>query len=194
MSGWLTTRHIGVDTFANILIQQKPAAIPWMSRLLHEHEIKAVLELGTGSGAMTLLFGLHCPDKVVTADNKNILSLQTSALFRKLGITEFVIDIYENNNMRYLIDYISSKCACFENIHILVFCDNGNKHKDFELSRPYLKPGSLIVVDDCPEEFKPDTVDATGLKRLYKDELLADCRWSAWKITDNLNNEEDEKT
>jgi hypothetical protein len=55
---------------------------------------------------------------------------------------------------------------------VILFCDDGDKPKEFRTFVPYLKPGSLIAVHDFLTEFGPD--DTLPVKDMVDETFVAE--------------------
>ena len=55
--------------------------------------------------------------------------------------------------------------------NVLVFCDNWNKPKEFQIYSGIIKPGDLLLVHDYPREFNEENSDFNLLDRIELDYL-----------------------
>jgi predicted O-methyltransferase YrrM len=176
---WLRTRDKSF-TFGGMPIQQVPSALPWLERLMVQYKVASVLELGTGWGATTCLFGLLCPDRVTTCALKDQRGAKAQLLHAKLGIEFVAADLYLAETVEFLWEIAASKQG---DDPMMLFCDGGDKHKDFLLYAPHTRPGDLIVCHDTYREFyperrgAPDVADANHLERVFQSALDADNSW-----------------
>ena len=114
--------------------------------LFNEHEIKTVIELGSGGHGLSIIFALNAVTRgleLITIDRKRYDSIDWP-LPKLLGLedTFHALDIFGNGRKK-LIDYISSAQR-----PLLLFCDNGDKAKEFATFVPCLQPGDYVGVHD----------------------------------------------
>lgn len=158
-------------------MSQTHTALYWYERIMKENQIRSVAEIGTGTGALTLLFGLHV-NFTLTCDIKD-------------WRTPHIKSKHDNLNIRFLqSDYNNEEIVTFirgSNRRTFVFCDNGNKEKEFKYFAPIIKPNDVIMVHDVGTEFAPESKEnircakENKLERIYKNELDNDCTLlAAW--------------
>jgi len=156
--------------FIHAPMAQTFLSLYWYDQLLRELGIRGVIELGTGSGILTVLFGLHCPGAVTTIDLIDRRDERTRDLHQRLGITQSGLDC--RRDIRLAGDLIAALPT-----PRLVFCDNGNKPEEFALYAPMLGSGDAIAVHDSGTEFFSDQEDtqrvaaAANLVRWRQQEL-----------------------
>jgi cephalosporin hydroxylase len=159
--------------FMKDTIWQSFSALYWFEKLFAEHEPASVLELGALNGVLTIFFGLHAIDNVITVDLADCINPHTRELYRRLGIEWMQCDILNNQ------EPIKNKFRQ-QKRNRFIFCDNGNKEAEFISFAPLLETGDLIGVHDVGAEFFPDKEDIQkvvqqyNLERLYENELLND--------------------
>lgn len=122
--------------------------------LLDNPQIDRFVEIGTGGGAMSVYFALHAVQR-----NTHLLTfdIQTrghkpkvDAVFDKLGVEFVEEDVFDNvQKVRNHMDCRSS----------FLFCDGGDKYKEFETFAPLMYPGSIICVHDYGDEVLPGQLD-----------------------------------
>jgi len=139
-----------------------------------------VLELGTGWGATTCLFGMLFPGRVTTCSLKDLRGKHAQDLHERLGIEFISADLYQPETVDMLWTVEDEKRG---DEPMLLFCDGGNKHKDFELYTPHTRVGDLIVCHDTYREFHPgklgapEVAAAQRLERILQIELDVDNSW-----------------
>lgn len=161
------------QTFGGNVMSQCWSALYWYERLLCEIGVRSILELGTERGSLTLFWGLHCPGRVVTVDvSMQNVTPERWELYGRLGIRAVVDDAW---NVGHAIERMASMPR-----PVFVFCDNGDKTREFRIYARLLQPGDAIGVHDNGSEFMADepeaqaTAEATGLVRWHREELDAD--------------------
>jgi len=165
----------------------------WMYKVIDDilndnKQIKGIIEIGTGRGALSIFLGLECYERglkpLLTYD---ILSIKEPKLFKLLGIKFINRDCYHKDSIQEMNKYIDSP--------ILFFSDNGNKLRDFNYFIKLLPKDSVFASHDwqsiamakLTEENTKDTVIKYGLKPLYKDEwdgppdYIKTCFWRKTK-------------
>jgi hypothetical protein len=124
-------------------------------------QIKKVIELGTGSGALSIVLGLHAiriedPENLnylITIDHK-VLHHRIKRLFHKLDIRYYNEDIFSPISIGRVCYHIQNK-ACF------IFCDGGDKKREFNFYAPIVPPGSVIAAHDWTREIKMEHIEQT---------------------------------
>lgn len=148
--------------FLGIRIQQ-----PWTNLFLLEdilnknQDIKNIVELGTGKGALALFFGLHMKDRgrVLTIDITDNLDYRTSLLRHNLPITFLHADILDPQTQVNVQKFMKKRQSP---IRSLVFCDAGEKEIRPRQLMDYaklLKPGDLILQHDYGNSLSVENVE-----------------------------------
>ena len=119
-----------------------------MSRILKDYpEIKSIVELGTFCGTMTMylgLWGLRLGIPVHTFDVEPDNSMPVHHVFRALGIHTHWVDVFSAEGMREVLD-------CLKEPGYL-FCDGGDKQREYETFAPVVPAGTVISVHDWGTE------------------------------------------
>lgn len=163
--------------FAKGVMSQTWSALYWLERLFHEWPRGSIIELGAGNGALSVFFGLHCLGWTTVVDRPDHpyppYPCLTEELHRRLRIRTERHDILcDVAAIRDLIMYTRPP--------VLVFCDNGDKPREFALYAPVLRSGDIIAVHDNGTEFFADApaaqavAAACALERWRREELDAD--------------------
>jgi len=146
------TKGIAGIVLADHYTAQTWSAINMLTKFFGEHpDVTRVVELGTGTGGLTLLFGfnmLQRNGRVLSFDIEETQSEQARRDFEKLNITFERMDIFQNNAVVLAKKFIGEERA-------LVFCDNGNKARELPLYTKILKEGDFIMAHDWRVEITP---------------------------------------
>lgn len=157
--------------FAGGLLQQTMAGLYYFDRLLEESAAASVLEIGTGAGNMAVWLACFLPDAVTTVDIYDARSALTKELHRRLGVSFIQTNAHEAETARMLVARRAS------GPHVL-FCDGGDKSKEFHIYAPMLRVEDWIAVHDNGTEFLAETetsfAESLGLVRWRGPELDVD--------------------
>jgi len=139
------------------------SALTMLTKTLSENrDIKRVVELGTGTGGLTLFFGanmLQRNGKVLSFDIEPTQSRQAQRDFEKLNIVFEHRDVFEEESIKIAKKFIEDERA-------LIFCDNGRKTKEFHTYAKILKKNDLIMAHDWRIEITPRYLDKQILSML----------------------------
>lgn len=103
-------------------------------QLLNAHpELRSVVELGTGEGGFSRYLYLQCQTRGLRFSTFDHIRMDTH---KQPGF--YKLDIFANP--RKVVTQLLSPG--------LLFCDNGDKPREVEVSAPLLHPGDLLVVHD----------------------------------------------
>lgn len=149
------------------------AEIYLMDRLLYRNKFNRIIELGTMTGGMTLIFGIHAlrmGADVMTFDiRKEPRDVVWKALVEVLPIKYHEADVFTEEAETLIADYMNQG-------RILLYCDNGKKIDEFNKYVQYLKKGDIVMTHDRPGEIRFSDIEETvvkyNLKPLYGLELL----------------------
>ena len=111
-----------------------------------------IIELGTGNGASAFYFSLFA--KVMTFDNVDKRIVKNG--FNSLEFNQE--DIFTKKNLE------AFKILFQRSDKIFLFCDNGDKPREFETFAPMLKPGDYIAVHDVGLEITQGQIDTVHFK------------------------------
>lgn len=122
-----------------------------LDKIINENkDIQSIVEIGTGCGALTSFFGLwgiNLDIPVLSIDiqpdfyNQKILNF--------LGVNLLVADEFEQTTIDKILETINHKKA-------LLYCDGGNKTKEFLIFSQLLPLNSIVAVHDLGVEFNPE--------------------------------------
>ena len=151
------------QSFCGVKMSQTWSSLSMLENILaSDKDIVRVVELGTGCGGLTLFFGLHMTarnGKVLTFDTRSRQTPLWHNLANLLNITFEQRDVFEAATIQKAKTFIKDGRA-------LVYCDNGDKKREFPLYTPILKKNDLIMVHDWKIEITPKQLDGETLSRL----------------------------
>ena len=150
------------------------AEIYLLDRLLHLNEFDRIVELGTLRGGMTLIFGIHALKMGGTVETFDVrdepMDVVWNCLVAALPITYHKMDVFGGEAHILIEGYIGAPGR------VLLYCDNGDKIREFNTYASYLKSGDVVMTHDRPKEIKVSDIEETvvrcGLKPLYGLDLL----------------------
>ena len=111
-------------------------------------QIRSIVELGTGFGALTIVLGLHAVSLNIPMYSVDIDATKSEAvwpLFDQLRIHHVEGDAFSDKIIAEIENFIAGQCT-------YVVCDDGNKIREFKLWSPKIPIGSLISVHDWDDE------------------------------------------
>ncbi len=128
-------------------------------KFLNEHDIKQLIEFGTGHGGMSTFLKLQCVQRGIhfmTFDNISSVPMGSpipAAIDLKGSFLQR--DVFSDDTQNLVANTLAERGhpAC-------VFFDNGNKPREWKVFAPLLAVGDYLVVHDWETEFKAG--DATG--------------------------------
>ena len=149
------------------------AEIYLMDRLLHRNKFDRIIELGTMTGGMTLIFGIHAlrmGADVMTFDLRpEPRDAVWGAFVEAFPVKHHEMDVFEWDTEELIKTYLKVG-------RVLLYCDNGKKIDEFNTYAQYLKPGDVIMTHDRPSEIKFSDIEESvvkyNLKPIYGLELL----------------------
>ena len=138
-----------------------------LNRLLETRRPRVIIELGTGTGASANFFAWHScyVERVYTFDKQTEKRLVTAKNTVYRGQ-----DIFDGKTIGEIEEIVQKNAKC------LIFCDNGDKRKEFAIYSGLLKENDLIAVHDFGTEIqlcdlKP-YIDQHSLKEIPCPECL----------------------
>lgn len=135
------------------------------NQFLNNKHIEKIVEIGTGTGALTVLFGLFgllINAEVLTLDIDKSLSKRIHPIFDKLDVETLWRDENSIETRGRIRKFIGGK-PCY------IFCDGGDKVKELRYWSRHIVPGSLISVHDWGTEVFPEDVPNEGLEPYRED-------------------------
>lgn len=141
--------------------------------MIHNPQIKGIVEIGTAHGALTTVLALWSIKRnipLVSIDRNG--RLHDKAIFDYLGV-EF-IEADENSPK------VNKKIMqmCYD--PVFIYCDGGDKPAEFRKWAPAIRPGSVIAAHDWGVEIGPEDIGEAdrlfGLKPFMPD------RWERMNV------------
>lgn len=129
----------------------------WLWELILEHQpFKRIMEFGTWKGNLSLYFLMFCK-----ARNAEFYTYDVKNRWKEMGSVE-IKEMFEFPKHFYQLDIFRNideigKIISQEGQTIL-FCDNGNKPREFNVFSKFLKVGDIIVVHDWGKEVFQENV------------------------------------
>lgn len=114
-----------------------------LNNFLQNVKPKTIVEIGTYEGGLSILFQLHSlyfNSKFVTYDIKDYIS--NKKIFDLLKIDIRFSDVFKQETIDEIISLINLDGTT------VLFCDGGNKIKEFNFFARYLKKGDYILAHD----------------------------------------------
>lgn len=154
---------------------QNKTSLLFLSRLLEDVRPKSIVEIGTYSGGLTALFGFYAAlhdAHVLTFDIENKISPQTELVLDSLGVLTVQADCFLDTSQA-LIKAAIARGKTF------VFCDGGDKIKEFNHFAGLIKPGDFIFCHDYGRD--PDTfaenvyLKSWGWAEVFLDDIRNAC-------------------
>lgn len=167
------------QTFMGIKTTQYWADLALWEKFLNRHsDIMSIIELGTEKAGLSLFLSLQARQRGIefrTFDHKDTDNLDTP-LAKLIGLR----DAFSLGNLfgvagTRLIELLKTELS-----HpILLFCDDGDKAREFKEFVPYLRIGDYVGVHDWGKEiFEADvTIFGKAVKHLY---------WDEWELVGSL--------
>jgi hypothetical protein len=127
--------------------------------------IEGIVEIGTSMGALSIYLGLWGARLSVPVDTfdhskfafqkeHNVDEITAKPIFDKLGVRLHKANVFTDEGAPLVESLIKGK-------PVYLFCDGGNKAREFQTFVPMLKRGSMVSTHDWPGEIKPDDVAMT---------------------------------
>jgi len=156
-----------------------------LSYLIERGDFTRVVELGTHTGGLTALLGVHCKNvgaALHTFDWSNSALLYAD-WFDLLGVQAYLLDIFSADGEALIRTLIEAPGRT------LLLCDGGDKRREFKSFARSLKDGDVIGAHDCRndspywswQEISEDDVRDTCLHEhlvpVEHADLFADAAW-----------------
>lgn len=169
----------GISTYKGTMVQQHDDFQEVFSNFLNKIKPKRVLEIGFGTGALTLFLrdhlnelGLH-ETPIKSYDTNETTDFHRS--IQKLNNIELLKDnLFPGNDYTFIndesiINYIQSEGLT------LILCDGGNKQREFQQLSKFMKVGDIIMAHDyvdTEENFQKNYYDKIWNWREIGDEHI----------------------
>jgi hypothetical protein len=174
-----TTQNIWANHFLGTQTIQCWDDLYIWERILNTHpEMQHVIEVGTGSGGLSMYLALQCYARGIlfsTYDFLYIPTFVTHPVAKLLNLHNRQVDCFAERHS--VADLLRASAH-----PLVLLCDGGNKPKEFQTFVPMLQPGDIVAVHDWMNEFGPD--DAKSVAHLVQmieeplcEELHAMTRW-----------------
>lgn len=156
-----------------------------LSYLIERGDFARVVELGTHTGGLTALLGVHCKNvgaELHTFDWTNSALLYAD-WFDLLGVKAHLMNVFSADGETLIRTLIEGPGRT------LLLCDGGDKRREFSLFASSLKEGDVIGAHDCrndppywswkeiSEEDVRETCERYQLDPVEHADLFADAAW-----------------
>lgn len=123
---------------------QNRTSLSFLSRLLEDERPVSIIEIGTYTGGLTTLFGLYGllhDAQVYTFDIEDKVPLNAKRAHLALGVKSFTLDCF-SPEAETAIRAAIARGKCF------LFCDGGDKAREFNHFADLIKPGDWLFAHD----------------------------------------------
>jgi hypothetical protein len=166
------------QTFMGEPMSQEWADLYIWETFFKDHPIQTFIELGTGTGGMSLFFALQCYQRGIkfhTFDNQTFFNFGNglSGLMDLRGAFHFW-DLFS-------VDGHEKTASIITNCQrpLAIFFDDGDKPKEWQHYAPLTNPGDYCIVHDWGTEFFEKDLGGVKVERIL--EKLSDARPAGWK-------------
>ena len=156
-------------TFLGKKMAQTEKAITLWERVLKRTDFTRIIEIGTFHGGFSIYLLLHTlgdrRKEFYTFDIINWRDYDHNPKIKnvlELDKYFYKMDVFEN------IDFIK-KIFSKRGINIL-FCDGGDKEKEFNTFAPLMKPRDIIAVHDWGTEVHKENLNLDGFEEIFSNE------------------------
>lgn len=151
--------HLRHVTLFGVAINQKHMAVWLYENVWAYHDLRWIVELGTGNGALTLHWAMCAAMRGVpfaSFDTQMPEIPKVASLVRALQGKIIQADVFSQSGMDQV------KAGMLANEPGLLFCDNGDKPREIETFAPMAAVGTIILAHDFPKEW--DKITYPGLE------------------------------
>jgi len=155
-----------VNFFGTEMSQMENAPIV-LNNFLNFARPETIIEIGTFKGGLSVLFALYAVSNkknFVTYDIKD--HVVNTDVFLNLNIKRRIVDVFSDDAIQEISALIKQKGTT------VVFCDGGNKIREFKIFSDFLKQGDFILAHDFSES------------KEYFDANVKNKLWNWCEITD----------
>jgi len=165
--------------FLGTPLQHQPNEIYLLDNFFRLYKFAKIVEIGTNRGGLSVLFGLHSwmnNGWTWTFDIHNKVGMPTKWLLKNLPVKVMIGDVFERLECEFIKERLNSVGRT------LLYCDGGDKDKEFNLFAPYLKIDDIIMAHDrgtkeIPYDNIKDTVQKYNLVPIFEKEIKKlECR------------------
>ena len=159
---WETT-FMGQVMMHNYYLYQVIDKVMLEQGVLDNPLLGGIVELGTGSGSLTVILGLWALRLgiiVTTFDNDAWLSSPLHPLFVRLGIQFYEKDVLDRDT--------AVVAERLNDVPVLLICDNGNKVMEFHKYASVCRSGSVVLCHDYGQEVAYGQLDEFAEKNGYE--------------------------
>jgi hypothetical protein len=114
--------------------------------MLDNPQIKSIVEIGTGRGALTTVFGLWGIKLDIPILSIDIVKLYDQNVLNKLNVVLLQQDEFSESTKEYILSFIKNKPTW-------IYCDGMSKLKEFLTYAPLIPKDSIISAHDLGTEF-----------------------------------------
>lgn len=134
--------------------------------VLKDINFNRIIELGTWKGALSTYLLLYCKNRDAEFYTYDIKPYENNKFRKEIGLDKCfnLGDLFEVS--------VDIENIIMQDGVTILFCDGGNKIKEFIEFSPFLKAGDIIVAHDWGTEIGAKHVDLTGLKKIHRTERL----------------------
>lgn len=163
-------------TFLGRPMTQTFAVLHIFEKLFLKYNFKRIVEFGTWRGALSLYFLLYClgeKAEFVTYDTKKFNSYFDN---NKKDILHEVLSFGKHFRQKDIFEHEEEiKSIIQKEGRTIIYCDNGDKIREFNMFVPHLKKDDIIGVHDWNKEIQLDDIKETIKKNGLKMILEKDC-------------------
>lgn len=150
----------------------------WLYRIVDQvmienPQIKSIVEIGTGCGALTTVFGLWGLKK-----NIPVLSIDNKKLYDEKILTHLNVKLLQQDE--FLDSTKDTVLSIINNEPTWIYCDGGFKTKEFLTYAPLITKNSIISAHDLGTEFS-DKIALEQLGENIVEPYKQDC-WTELNI------------
>lgn len=171
------TKTTWYSFFLGVRMQHTYWLYKYMDDILHANpQIERFVEIGTGGGAMSVYFALNAVQRgthlltfdIQTREHKH----KIDAVFDKLGVEFVEEDVFDN--IEKVEKHMDSRPS-------FLFCDGGDKYKEFKTFAPLMPSGSVVGIHDYGDEVLPEQLlDLTDGWEPVLEELWLDRKYELY--------------
>jgi hypothetical protein len=157
-----------MENFLGLEMYQEWSDLHVWNQFFIAHPVRTFVELGTGHGGMAFFFALQCYQRKInfyTFDNQNYFDFVSGVpgLMHMIDCFHFV-DIFKEGAERI------SQIVQLAPHPLILFCDNGDKPREWRTFGPWLHPGDFIAVHDWGTEFKETDIVDFSVEKIMEDQ------------------------